>query len=103
MTRNSTPSNSAKLTPKQRSIVRTALATGATLMMLISAQLFASGTGASTTSTTQSAVLVPTVQPTTSTVRNFGDDDGQITLTSNQSGTIFNTQTQPIPSTHSSR
>jgi microcystin-dependent protein len=98
MARNAAPNG--KLTNNQRSAVRVMLATGATLMTLISAQMFAS---ANTVSAASAAVTTTTTQNTT-TSSVSSDDGSSILLTSNQAGTVYYyNQTQPVPSSHSSR
>ncbi len=82
----------------QKSGVRLALATGATLAVLFSAQIFASAdSNASSTSSTS------TTQQTLSRVQT--DDDGFSFLTGGSQGGLFqnNSGSQPSPRTHSSR
>ena len=99
------PSN-GRLTNNQRSAVRVVLATGATLMTLITAQMFASSgavnsaASAATTTTTQNT---STTTQDTSSIFN-SDDSSTILLTGGQSGTIYYSPfQQPVPSSRSSR
>lgn len=99
MNRNVNQPNNGKVNSKQRSAVRMALATAATLVTLISAQLFAS----SNTLSQDTSVIATTVQDSSITAVVSSDSDDQITVASNPTATVFTTQSQPIPNTHSSR
>lgn len=101
MNRNSAPTNNGKLNTKQRSAVRTALATGATLVMVISAQMFASGNAVNSTS--QSAAVATSVQAAVSTLNTDSDSESSVTANTSHTRTIFSSQSQPVPGTHSSR
>ena len=93
-----------KLTNNQRSAVRVVMAAGATLMMLVSAQMFATAGAVSTARTSTSAATQNTSTTQNSTSLFNSDDSNTILLTTDQGGTIYyDPFQQPVPSSHSSR
>lgn len=91
-----------KLTSEQRSGVRIALATGATLMMLVGAQLFASGGTSSEAAVAATAVATSTTSNSITSISD-NESDQLVSNTTQNSVTYAVVQAQPVPSTHSSR
>jgi hypothetical protein len=97
----------AKISSGQKSTVRIALATGATLAMLFSAQMFASGASVSTTTSAAqtSSTSSSASGATTTSSQNTSATTSQtnVSSTTNQGYTLLLSNSQPFPSTHSSR